>query len=172
MQLAVISDTHLDVPDDLLVFAFEEYLQSADILIHCGDFTGEEVYAYLNYHPNFLAVRGNCDYFRGSADLPVNLSMNIGGRKVCAAHGWGRRHEVGENVARSFGPGPDLVLYGHTHERFAGSASTGALLVNPGALFKPKSGAPSIALIEMSIEPRVQFVDLSCKPAGSGSCEN
>jgi len=162
MHLALISDTHVDSPDDLLIFTFEKYLQSADMLIHCGDFTGEETYAYLNSHPNFLAVRGNCDYFPGSADLPANFSMNIGGRKVSAAHGWGRRHEVAENVARSFGPGPDLVLYGHTHERFVGRASTGALVVNPGSLFNPKKGVPSSARIDTD-NLDVRFVDLNIR---------
>ncbi len=160
MRLAVISDTHMEIPDNRLVHAYTHYLVQADMVIHCGDFTSGPVSDYLASHPGFTAVRGNCDHFPGSEDLPLSLEMDVNGLHVGAAHGWGKRFEVGENVAGSFGPGFDLILYGHTHERFQGESRQGALLVNPGSFFKPKSGPPSLALVDTGPQINVRFVDL------------
>ncbi|MFP4167402.1 MAG: metallophosphoesterase family protein [Desulfonatronovibrionaceae bacterium] len=160
MRIAVVSDTHMQAPDDLLAYAYENWLCHADCIIHCGDFTSAGVADFLAAHPGFRAVRGNCDHFPGSQDLPLSLEMEVCGLQVGAAHGWGRRFEVAGNVAEAFGPGLDIIFYGHTHERFQGKSRHGALLVNPGAFFQPKSGSPSLALVEIRAVPRVDFVDI------------
>jgi hypothetical protein len=161
MRIAVVSDTHMHSPDDVLAYAFENYLRQADILFHCGDFTSAAVPDYLASHPWFVGIRGNCDHFPGSENLPLTRQMRLDGLLLGAAHGWGKRFEVGENVAESFGPGFDLIFYGHTHERFKGKSKNGAMLVNPGAFFSPKAGPPSLALVDTSPALTVRFIDLN-----------
>jgi len=157
MIIAVISDTHLQSPNDELVWIFRAHLEQADVLIHCGDIVGQDTWAFLNAHPRFYAVRGNCDF--QLTDMPPSLSLELAGKKIGIAHGFGRGVNVGESVAQAFGPEYNLILFGHTHRRFWGQAKTGAYLLNPGSLFHPRDGQPSLAKIcWIDDHPQVEFV--------------
>jgi putative phosphoesterase len=135
MRLAVISDTHLPGPDYRFEAVYQRYLEDADVLLHCGDMTGAELYYYLARHKNFLCVRGNCDYML--ADLPATLSRELalpggGTLRVGMAHGWGERGGVWRRVAETF-PGHGLVCYGHTHRR-DWNLRGDAQVLNPGSV--------------------------------------
>ncbi len=159
MMIAVISDTHLETPNDELGWIYREHLEQADVLIHCGDIVGQDTWAFLNIHPGFYAVRGNCDF--QLTDLPFTLSLELEGKRVGIAHGFGRGVNVGESLAQAFGPEYDLILFGHTHRRFWGQATTGAYLLNPGSLFCPRDGQFSLAKIWWQDNvPQVKFVTI------------
>lgn len=157
MLVAVISDTHLVEPTGWFRRVFEEHLAQADVLIHCGDVTGPAMQLFLEAsHPGFHGVRGNMCACGANGGPPERLSLDLGGFRVGVAHGWGPRPEVPLRVAEAFGPGYDVVCFGHTH-RFTWKRHGGTWLLNPGPL---QEGEGSLALLtlEPGCEPEVRQV--------------
>ncbi len=157
MRLAVISDTHLSVPDARFERIYAAHLADADVLLHCGDMVSAALYHSLCRHPRFIGVRGNCDHFLLDVALPatlrVELPLGASGRvlRIGMAHGWGERSTVWQRVAELF-PGHDLICYGHTHRR-NWSRHGGAHLLNPGSLAEG-----SLALVDVD-----EHGGLSCR---------
>lgn len=147
MIVAVISDTHLRTPSPWLKTIYDRHLAQADVLLHCGDSTGEAVWAFLNQHPAFHAVAGNTDEWSLSGQLPNTLDLNLAGFRVGVAHGWGDRPGTPLRVAEAFGPDFDLVCHGHTHKAHF-SVIDGVQLLNPGAL--QADALPTIALVDLT----------------------
>lgn len=161
MRVAVISDTHLGAPDAWFQRFFRDHLAQADALVHCGDMVGKPMLDFLEAnHPNFHGVAGNCCDWQVRQELPAMLRVSLGGYSVGVTHGWGDRPSLPARLPEAFGPGFDLILFGHTHRptnlRFGDT-----LVVNPGSLNQDK---PCFALIELS---QSIAVDLRCLPAGS-----
>ncbi len=161
MLLAVISDSHLSIPDDRFERVYARHLAGADALLHCGDMVSAELYHALCRHPHFIAVRGNCDHFLLDHDLPPTRSVELPlptGRtvRIGMAHGWGERPTVWRRVAELF-PGFDLICYGHTHRR-DWAEHDGARLLNPGSLAEG-----SLALIDVADDGGLtcRFIDVS-----------
>ncbi|MFZ5425606.1 MAG: metallophosphoesterase family protein [Thermodesulfobacteriota bacterium] len=154
MKLAVISDTHLSEPSDWFKRFFDEHLLDADVLIHCGDATGKAMHDYMaQNHPNFHGVSGNCcDAYVGQ-ELPAMLRLNLGGKVVGVTHGWGDRPSLPARLPEAFGPGFDLILFGHTHRQTKVQFGD-TLVVNPGSLSGEK---PCMAFIELGEGIDVQF---------------
>lgn len=161
MLLAVISDSHIPAPNPWFGAVFDRYLAPADHLLHCGDMVGADLYHFLCTHKSFHAVRGNCDHFLTSGDLPTLHSFTL--PVPCArpltigmAHGWGERSTVWQRVLDSF-PAHDLVCYGHTHRR-DWSEHGGAFLLNPGSLAE---GSLALVTVADSGALSCEFVDVS-----------
>ncbi|KAF0234383.1 MAG: phosphodiesterase [Desulfovibrionaceae bacterium] len=156
MRIAVISDTHLDAPSDWFKRFFDEHLLPADALIHCGDTTGVAMHDYMAHnHPNFHGVAGNCCDWRVGQELPAMLRLNLGGRTIGVTHGWGDRPSLPARLPEAFGPGFDLILFGHTH-RQTNIRFGDTLVVNPGSLSGDK---PCMAFIDLDEDITV---DLRC----------
>lgn len=150
MIVAVMSDTHLDRPDSLLAAIFDRYCRDADALLHCGDCVGEETWAFLNSHPRFYSVQGNCDQSPLNGTLPILRELELEGLRVGMGHGWGPRSRVGDAVAGRF-EGVDMVCYGHTHIRDWRRTADGVWLLNPGSLFWSRSGPGG--MVRLYLEP-------------------
>jgi hypothetical protein len=159
MIVAVISDTHLEQPDALLAAVFDRYCRDADVLLHCGDCVGEPTWAFLNAHPRFYAVQGNCDLPPLRGTLPVLRELELEGFSLGMGHGWGPRSKVGDAVVSQFS-GVDIVCYGHTHIRDWRRLSEGPWLLNPGSLFWPRSGDGGLArlLLRRGVPPAVDWI--------------
>ncbi len=161
MIVAVISDTHLERPDRLLAAVFGRYCLDADVLLHCGDCVGEETWSFLNAHPRFFSVQGNCDLPPLRGALPALRELELEGFRLGMGHGWGPRSRVGDAVASQF-PAADIVCYGHTHIRDWRRLESGTRLLNPGSLFWPRAGKGGLArlILERGQEPDVEWVTL------------
>lgn len=134
MKIAVISDTHMGEVPGWLDRVYEQWLGPADVLIHCGDITSFQAWSYFMRHDRFICVRGNCDWDPNLVgQLEPMVTAAVGPLTVGVAHGWGARSLVPVTVARAFGPGCDLICYGHTHCR-DWSVVEGVRVVNPGSL--------------------------------------
>ena len=161
MQLAVISDSHLSIPDDRFERVYARHLSGADALLHCGDMVSAELYHSLCRPPRFFGVRGNCDHILLDHDLPTTRSVELplaSGRvvRIGMAHGWGERATVWQRVAELY-PGFDLICYGHTHRR-DWTERSGSFLLNPGSLAEG-----SLALIDVADDGGLacRFIDLN-----------
>jgi len=161
MIVAVMSDTHLDQPDALLAALFQRYCLSADVLLHCGDFVGEDTWSFLNAHPRFYSVQGNCDLHSLGGTVPALRELELEGFTIGMGHGWGPRSRVGDAVAGQF-PDADIVCYGHTHIRDWRRTVAGTWLLNPGSMFWPRSGEGGFALLHLHAgqAPEVEWITL------------
>jgi uncharacterized protein len=162
MLIAVISDTHLRSPSRQLVELFESALLDADVLLHCGDITGEETLALLMTHPRFHGVAGNMDDWPVQSALPHKTVISAGGLRIGLVHGWGLGADLPLRVATLFSGSADLVCFGHSHRRTLIRQETGPVLINPGSLTSPRDGLPGYAVIQWngSEMPSVGFRDI------------
>ena len=142
---------------DWLDAVYDRWLGPADVLVHCGDITSFSAWSYFLRHDRFLCVRGNCDWDPQLDALEPMLTAQLGPIRLGATHGWGPRSQVPVKVAQAFGPGYDLVCYGHTHAR-DWSVVEGVRLLNPGSL--GESG--SLALVDVAADGTLdcRFVDV------------
>ncbi|HAS79253.1 MAG TPA: metallophosphoesterase [Ruminococcus sp.] len=137
MRIIVMSDSHGNY------YPVKEIMQrnlAADMFIHLGDGEREfdeaakELSLCNTYH-----VKGNCDFGSMSPDmLCINLEY---GHRLIAAHGHNQyvnftldnlKKAAAENNA-------DIILYGHTHERFC-KYEDGLYIMNPGSASCPRDG--------------------------------
>lgn len=155
MLIAVISDTHLSEPDARLERIFAQHLAQADAVLHCGDTTSRSTWSFLARRPNFHAVAGNMDDWGLTRDLPLRLSLRLGPLRVGLTHGNGLSgRPLSRAVAESFGPGFDLLCFGHTH--FPEHAAYGsAQVLNPGAL-AGREPDPTLALVRAAPDKTIQ----------------
>jgi uncharacterized protein len=149
MRVAVLSDTHMQGADAWFEAVYERHLAPADVLLHCGDITGEPLLDFLWQHPAFYAVAGNMDGWTLRDALPPTRVLELEGLRIGMAHGWGfHGPNIGRSVAQALGPGIDLVCYGHTHV-FAWEEYDGVRLLNPGSLTGPRKGPCSLAIVTL-----------------------
>ena len=134
MQLAIISDTHLPKGDRGLPAACVERLRAADLILHAGDFTREEVLYELQAYGEVVAVCGNVDEPALWRALPAERIVALpGGVRIAMTHDAGP--EAGRMVrSRRRFPDAHALVFGHSHlpwhETDPGS---GFQLFNPGS---------------------------------------
>lgn len=162
MRIAVLSDTHLERPTPWFENFFAEVLAPMDMLLHCGDYAGPAFYHYLLQHPGFHGVLGNSDHWSMQGDLPWRRTVAAGELTIGLAHGHAELHGNPKDVAEAFGPGADVVCFGHTH-RFTNVQVGGVLAVNPGSLCASRSGRRSYAVLHL--DGRQVFVE-ECRLPG------
>jgi hypothetical protein len=130
VRLAVLSDTHVSrlsqLPRRLV-----DGLSGADLIIHLGDCTGKELVDDLRALGDFRGVAGNMDGAAIRAELPDEVILELGGRKLALTHGGGDPQGLRERLETRF-RGVDIVLCGHTHQ--AAQEWVGdVLFFNPGS---------------------------------------
>ncbi|MDY7000851.1 MAG: metallophosphoesterase [Thermodesulfobacteriota bacterium] len=157
MKIAVISDTHLHEPRPWLEAVYDKHLAGADAVLHCGDMTGKPTWAFLNRHPAFHAVAGNMDDRSLKGGLESRLSLDLAGLRVGMTHGWGViPFGLWKKVAESFGPGYDLICFGHTHTPKKDDYQ-GTLVLNPGSL---REGSMALVHVLDNKKLEIEFVTL------------
>lgn len=141
MRIVVFSDTHGNYS------AMHKILKrngNADLFVFLGD--GEKDLQVLKSQYidlNIIRVRGNCD--EGSASVPENgVYVLENGKKLFYTHGhkWGVKFSTDRLLEQGEKLGADIVLFGHTHCRYA-ETKNGILLLNPGSAGMPKDGQPA-----------------------------
>jgi putative phosphoesterase len=130
--VAVIADTHMPRGGRRLPDACLERLRAADLILHAGDVTAENVLDELAaIGPPVQAVHGNMDEAALCARLPPTLVLDVGGVRIGMTHDPGPRAGREERLAGRF-PGCAAVIYGHTHEPQISRAGN-VWILNPGS---------------------------------------
>ena len=165
MHIAVLSDTHMMRPRQSLVDAYDQVMREADAVLHCGDITGESVFAFLNAHARFYAVAGNMDTGQWADSLPRKTTVRVGEFRIGMVHGYGfGSSSLTHKVVEAFDPGTvDLVCFGHTHRRVFDTKGYGIPVLNPGSLALPKGSPAGFALCRLGLGqvPEVEWIDVS-----------
>jgi putative phosphoesterase len=132
VQIAVISDTHMPkgsrrLPDDCI-----SRLQTADLIIHAGDFIALEVLNDLRRYAAVKAVHGNVDDAGIQAALPVTATLRAEGVEIAIVHDAGPARGRLARLRSRF-PDADAVIFGHSHLPLHERADDGFQIFNPGS---------------------------------------
>ncbi len=118
MKLAILSDTH-----GLLRPQVEEYLKTADAILHGGDINRQEIVDQLRQYAPLYIVRGNNDK-EWAQSIPHDLTVTLGGVTFYMVH---NKKEAPADLA-----GADVVVFGHSH-KYVQEERDGILWLNPGS---------------------------------------
>lgn len=149
MHVAVLSNSHVPQQATELPSSFRDHVQTADHVIHAGDFGSREAYETVRSSASELtAVYGNAD--PNDIALPAVASVELDGVTVVVTHGMVDRIEravyssegvVTEredwldaiaNVTRARADEPRVGVGGHSHE-VEDVTHEGIRLLNPGS---------------------------------------
>ncbi len=158
MKIGLISDTH-GFLDPRLTRIF----RGVDHILHAGDIGPDFLIAQLESIAPVTAVLGNND---NSPCFPLTQVVVLGEVKFLVHHIITPRALTEELRARVAQEKPDVVMFGHSHQKFD-QVVNGVRFVNPGYAGQPKFGAErSVALLEVSSGKsiEVRFVKLTDTP--------
>ena len=133
MQIGVLSDSHVRDLFDLSKPALN-LLESMDLIIHAGDYTGKGLIDKLGEFTNFKGVYGNMDPYVSREILPEKLTLELNGFKIGVTHpsSGGPPFGLEKRITKKFEK-VDAILFGHTHSP-KNEVISGILYFNPGSI--------------------------------------
>ena len=147
MRIIAFSDSHRHY--DRVHKLFEETHLTTDLYIFLGDGESDlENIPALYPDKTILSVCGNCDFRSLNPSVGTTEVM---GKKIIFTHGHNQLVNFGISRLKKLAAdnGADLVLFGHTHERYC-DYQDGVYYVNPGSIGEPRDGkSPSYAAIDI-----------------------
>lgn len=145
MKILVVSDTH-GRDENLETVVYRE--APFDMLVHCGDVEGREIFIEALAEVPCCIVSGNNDFF---SDLPREEEIEIAGKKFLVTHGHYYGVSIDETgvVEEARSRNCDGVMFGHTHRPIL-EMIDGILAINPGSLSYPRQMGrrPSYVVLE------------------------
>lgn len=165
MKIVVVSDTHMPriakkLPERLIL-----ELQSADAIIHAGDWTNVSVYEALKAYAPTYGVAGNNDGPDLVRKFGLKKKLELEGVRIGVVHGHGagKRTDTEARAREAFkGTRLDILIFGHSHIPLL--KQVGSLLVlNPGSpTDKRKQPLYSFAVLQLNegdIQPDMIYYD-------------
>ncbi len=157
MEIAVLSDTHInnleDLPKEML-----EALSRVNLIVHAGDYTGKMLLNGLRDLGEFRGVYGNMDSAIIKSELNDVEVLEVGRFKIGVTHPseGGSTFRLEEKVRKKFGQ-VDLIINGHSHLAKT-STLNGIIYLNPGSAtgcFPAKYKSYGIIKIEKEIDIKI-----------------
>lgn len=132
MKIVVLSDTHIPHRAKDLDQRIWNEIDSADLVIHAGDFTSYEFLNELKAVKELKAVFGNMDEYRVASELQERLIFDVEGVKIGVIHGFGAPLGLESRVRKRFSDVEiDVLVYGHSH-RSVWKKEGDLYILNPG----------------------------------------
>jgi len=133
MLIAVVSDTHLPRGRRRLPDACIARLQTADLILHAGDFVSADALAELEtLGPPVAAVHGNVDSEEVRLRLPETRVVEAGGARIGMVHDAGPARARLRRMRGRF-PDAHAVVFGHSHIPLHEQDDDGFQIFNPGS---------------------------------------
>jgi len=133
MRLVLMSDTHLPVRAKRLPDAVWAAVESADVVIHAGDWVSVELLDELEARSGrLIGCWGNNDGPELRARLPEVARVTLDGLEVAVVHETGASKGREERCEKAY-PGVDLLVFGHSHIPWDTTTPGGLRLLNPGS---------------------------------------
>jgi putative phosphoesterase len=153
MKLGIISDTHgyLD-PRVARIFA------GVDHILHAGDIGNPMIEVELKFIAPVTVVLGNTDH---GLHFKETEALTLADRRILIHH-IVNPHALADSVKQRIRRNrADIVIFGHTHKRFADTVD-GLYFFNPGYAGKPKFGTErSVGVLHLKgSEIEHDFIDL------------
>ena len=172
MKIGVVACTHIPQAMPALPEKIKTVFKGVDIILHVGDVT--DIATLKQFENNFtltFAVSGECDTDELKRFVEPRRVVEFAKRRIGMIHGNCEAPPVPTGILarlrKRLGPAshpPDLhdqllghfdsvdaIVYGHTHERYAG-VRNGVFIFNPGAAAPIGNDRPSVGILE--IQPR------------------
>lgn len=139
IKIGVISDTHGHLDPQVL-----DYFKGVDHILHAGDIGLPWLILELEGIAPVTAVIGNNDT---GLDYKETETVQLEQRKFVLHHVVDVKAPADKIKRRIIRENPDVVVFGHTHERFCETINE-VLYFNPGYAGKPKFNLPrSVAIL-------------------------
>lgn len=158
MKIVVTADTHLNeggkVPSRL-----KHELETAELIIHAGDWKSMDVYTDLSKYGEVKGVYGNVDDEDIQEHLPAKEILNLSNFKIGIVHGHGNKKTTEKRAIEAFaGDNADVIISGHSHIPMIRYFKS-ALLLNPGSP-TDKRTLPyySFAILELDEDIRADII--------------
>lgn len=161
LLIGLISDTHIDSPNERLPSQIQGVFKGTDLILHAGDIWIPKVLDELETIAPVLAARGDDD-----RDVDIGNDRRIKGQQTITAdkftiflmHIKPHLKKLPTLVQDSTNC-PDIIVYGHNH-RSDIEQHNGTLLVNPGSPTVPRyiPGLGTVALLSIehgNVEVRI-----------------
>ncbi|MEV0801656.1 metallophosphoesterase [Kribbella sp. NPDC050281] len=133
MRLVLISDTHLPMRAKKLPAPVWDAVESADVVIHAGDWVSVALLDELESRAaRLIGCWGNNDGPELRARLPEVARVTLDGLSVAVVHETGSAKGREERCERAY-PGVDLLVFGHSHIPWDTTSPGGLRLLNPGS---------------------------------------
>lgn len=135
-KIVVISDTHCRSWEEI-DSQIRRTLESADIVVHCGDFVGTDVVSKFRSLKNSpVLVHGNSDPVEIRKILPYIETFSVGTFDFGVIHpAWGGPEFDPQELLKDFVKKPNIILFGHTHEPLDKTIEN-VRYINPGQGYK------------------------------------
>lgn len=136
-------------------------LETAELILHAGDFVGVAVLEELRGFAPVAGVAGNMDDAELLELLPERRVVEVAGARIGIVHVPGPSMGRGERLAAAF-PGCDAVVYGHTHVPEVSRVGD-TWVLNPGSPTERRA-APAHSLLMLDVNAghiRPELVTLS-----------
>lgn len=136
-------------------------LESAELILHAGDFVRAPVLEELGRLAPVEAVAGNMDEPALIEQLPERRVVGFEGARIGMVHVPGAAAGRAARLAAAF-PGCDAVVYGHTHIPEVSRVGD-VWVLNPGSPTE-RRGAPAHSMVMLEVEAgeiRPELVTLS-----------
>ena len=131
MRIAIIADTHMPRGERRLPPRCLAELDSADLIVHAGDFSDAGTYAQIGRYGPLVAVWGNVDSPGLRRALPATTEIDLEGVTLGVIHDAGPAKGRLARMRREF-PNADAVVFGHSHMPLHES-DDGFQIFNPGS---------------------------------------
>jgi hypothetical protein len=135
IRIGIISDTHISAIDEdaeRLINLLNRLFVGCDLIVHAGDIISVEFVKELQRVFHVEAVHGNMDLPQTRQTYPQKKIIEADGKFIGIIHGSGPPEGIRKRVTVNFDIKPDIIIYGHTHEPFAGF-DEGIYFINPGS---------------------------------------
>lgn len=133
MRVVLMSDTHLPSRARDLPAALWAAVDTADVVVHAGDWTSEELLdRLLARAARLVGVVGNNDHGTLRERLPEVARAELGGVRFAVVHETGSK-EGRERRADLAYPETDVLVFGHSHIPWDSVTPRGLRLLNPGS---------------------------------------
>lgn len=154
MRIGLISDTH-----GLLRSEVFTHFADVELILHAGDIGPESILLELETIAPVAAVWGNTDGFDIRSRVDEVVEREVAGRMVVVVHGH-QLESLSPGTLVAAWPDAGIIVHGHTH-RQAEERIESTLIINPGGAGAPRFGLrPSVAMLELGQNTRVQFLDV------------
>lgn len=149
-KIAVISDTH-----GLLRPEVSEILKQCEVILHGGDINKQSILDEIQTiskvpdAANLYVVRGNNDK-AWAKDLPVEVTVNLFGRKIYMIHNKKQITDAAKDA--------DIIIYGHSH-KYEEKYENGKLWLNPGSCGPRRFNKP-VTMAVLNIDTKAKSVSI------------
>ncbi|WP_404328946.1 metallophosphoesterase family protein [Mesobacillus maritimus] len=159
MKIVVVSDTHIPKKAKGFPSRLVRDLQSADLIIHAGDWQTVEVYNELCQFGKVVGVTGNVDSPELGKRLNAREIVEVEDFRFGVVHGHGIGKTTEKRAKAAFLEGEvDCIIFGHSHIPLL-KLEDDLVLFNPGsATDKRRQKQYSYGMITLSSEPKFEHI--------------